>query len=353
MISCTINILNITSCKNEKGDLIEVDLMKIYKSKIKVYDTNMMYFIKWGSVNIKKESDLNETLIKDIKVYKDYLYILTISNVIKCYSSETGVLMNEYILDDSIIDFDLDTLNMNLLVLNSTSLSLYNDKAELIRLVDIEKFNSYSRCAFVENKILLISSLLPQCDYLLLDTIGDNNIIISASYKSNSISQLIKPLFFIGNDHNSILYKNILNDTIYRFENNKFIPHIKSSIGKYGIIPKRNGIYKDNERFRVLNMWHINNYWFLQYTYRLTYNKKKIDWTGLAVMDNNFNLLKADYDSYVIGHSIYFDGKLALFTNKENDTFYQVYEKSKSKMYINDSDSSLSDSISINYFKVR
>lgn len=353
LLSCAVNLFFTTSCNNRKKDLPEIDFIKIYKSKIKVYDTNMIFFKEWGNICIKKELDFDENLIKDIKVYKDLMYILTVSNVIKCYYSKTGLLKNEYTLADSIIDFDLDTLNMNLSILTSASLSLFNDKTLLIRQINLKKTNSFSRCIFVDKKILLISNSLPQCYYLLLDSICDYNNMKFDLYESNSSNQIIKPLFFVGNDHHSILYKNILNDTIYRFDKDRFIPFIKCSIGKFKIMLKQNEKYKDNARFRVLNMWHINNYWFVSYTYRMNYNKKKIDWNGLAILDNDFKIIESDFDSYLIGKSIYFDGKQILYINKENNTFYQIYKQTKSKMYINDSDHSLSDSISINYFKVK
>ncbi|RHJ91345.1 hypothetical protein DW095_10165 [Bacteroides sp. AM07-16] len=325
----------------------------ICKAKLKVYDTNMTFFNRWGNIYINKETYLDEDSIRDIKIFKDNMYISTFSGLINCYNSETGVLKHQYKFSDKMIDFDIDTLNMNLLVLNTNNLSIFDRNASLIRLINIEKPELFSKCLYVDNKILLISKALPNCNYLLLDTIDVKNKTITTNYNAKSNYNLEIPSFCIGNEHNSYLYKNILNDTIYRFENCQFKPYIKSSIGKYKIIRKKNGKFKENAQFRILNIWHINNYWLIQYRYKLAFHKKIFDWEGLAVLDNELKILETDIDSYIKGQSIYLDSKLDIYVDKENSTLYQVYKKTDSKMYVNESDTELSEKICINYFKVK
>lgn len=255
--------------------------------------------------------------------------------------------------DNSLIKaFDIDTLNRNIMTLYEDKVNFYDKNGNLIKNIHINKEESYASCLFYDsNKIALISDKVPNLVYSIIDTSGVILHTVKSTNNPKKEFRLNIPSYCIGIDSNTILYKNVLNDTIYRLVNNKFEPYLFGEIGKHKLIYKGKDKFKENARFKVLNIWHINNYWFIQYNYWFKFKGKFMNWTGRAILDKGLNVIDSDRDSYIKGRKIYLDPKLDMFVNKENTTFYQVYKKTKSKAYVSDQETP--DSICINYFKVK
>lgn len=345
-------LICLIACKEkEKDTLPEIDFTQICQAKLKVYETDMAFYKEWGNIYLDEDSSFVADDIKDIKVYKDTIYILTHSNTLRLYS-HSGTLSRKYENMGNISCFDLDTLHKNIIVLNDEGISFINQSGICTKKVNIPDAKKYTKCFIHKNKVVSVANSLYKCQYLLLDTLSMHLESIVDDTKKSKIKIENTPLFCIGKDGKYHLYKNILNDTVYKWNNNQFEPFFKIEMGKYGL-KERGSKLKNNEQLKVLNIFHINNYWFLQYHYRLKYKGEFIDWNGLSIWDNTFQLINADFDSYIPEESIYLNGELDLYLSKDNTTLYQVYKKSKRQMFFNTEDKKLRKQICINYFKIK
>lgn len=351
LIKYLLFIFLLLSCSKKTDTIPVIDLKKIYLSKLKIYYDSMKYYDFWGIININKGEFINEDNINDIKIFNNHIFIQCTNNKIYQYNAENGSMIKEFNTNSNspLLSFDIDTTNMNIALLDADKLIIYDKNSSLVKNINLDKHN-YTTCQYIDNnKVILISNHVPEIVYSTID-IKDNIITTIDSNKKNELKLNTKS-HCIGKDSNILIYKNILNDTIYKFINNKFEPYIKGDIGKYKIIYKGEKQLNKNAIFRILNLWHINDYWFIQYNYSFKFKGKNINYTGLAIYDNKFNMLESDVDSYINGQCLYLDSTLDMFVNKENNTFYQVYKNKKSKWY--NCDKKNPDSICINYFKVK
>lgn len=183
---------------------------------------------------------------------------------------------NEYLLAHD-IDVKKESHNIYLVSAWQKKINVYSENGEFIRTFQIQ-LNAPINFRFTEGKILCYCNNLQgnvENSYVLMDT---NGLVIKnyankypfTKHKDGYFFQY-ENLFYQFN--NELYIKEVYSDTVYKYENMAFKPHLIIQLGKRTVTPKArselDGIQIGGNYIKPLNLFEFGNFVFFSFIYSI------------------------------------------------------------------------------------
>ena len=326
------------SCKEETNTLPSLVFSEYTKSPFVHFDCDGGKFYQgFGATYLENTSECTPEDVRKMEIWKDKVYILVKDKLVR-YNVRQGKeeLCYNNPQDYSVKSFDLDTLKQQLYWIDGTNNELY--KYEMQKDSVLQHFplpnEAWDHCVCLSNdKILLTTRNYPNNIYYIFDSTNgatqkfQQNIVKKASNRTFS-DTLGLPLNMTGYDADGVLFKSLLNDTVYQWNGEQFIPKFFCDTDNEGLTYKKgkdNAVsFKDNDMIALTNLDHVGKWYFLGYKKKI--QNGKFYPSGMKLLNRNLSLAdESDMGFYITGKTIQLWAKYPYFPNKERTSHFQIY----------------------------
>ena len=293
------------SCKKETNTLPSLVFSEYTKSPFVYFDCDGGKFYQgFGATYLENTSECTPEDVRKMEIWKDKAYILVKDRLVR-YNVRQGKeeLCYNNPQDYSVKSFDLDTLKQQLYWIDGTNNELY--KYEMQKDSVLQHFplpnEAWDHCVCLSNdKILLTTRNYPNNIYYIFDSTNgttqkfQQNIVKKASNRIFP-DTLGLPLNMTGYDADGVLFKSLLNDTVYQWNGEQFIPKFFCDTDNEGLTYKKgkdNAVsFKDNDMMALTSLNQVGNWYFVRYKTKL--QNVKFYYSGMKLL-NRICLLQMD-----------------------------------------------------------
>jgi hypothetical protein len=305
------------SCKKETNTLPSLVFSEYTKSPFVYFDCDGGKFYQgFGATYLENTSECTPEDVRKMEIWKDKVYILVKDKLVR-YNVRQGKeeLCYNNPQDYSVKSFDLDTLKQELYWIDGTNNELY--KYEMQKDSVLQHFplpnEAWDHCVCLSNdKILLTTRNYPNNIYYIFDSTNgttqkfQQNIVKKASNRIFP-DTLGLPLNMTGYDADGVLFKSLLNDTVYQWNGEQFIPKFFCDTDNEGLTYKKgkdNAVsFKDNDMIALTNLDHVGKWYFLRYKKKI--QNGKFYPSGMKLLNRNLSLAdESDMGFYITGKTI-------------------------------------------------
>ena len=331
------------SCKKETNTLPSLVLSEYTKSKFTYFDCDAgKFFQGFGAAYLENTSECTPEDVRKMEIWKDKVYILVKDKLVR-YNVRHGEeeLCYNNPQDYSVKSFDLDTLKQELYWIDGTNNELY--KYEMQKDSVLQHFplpnEAWDHCVCLSNdKILLTTRNYPNNIYYIFDSTNgatqkfQQNIVKKASNRTFP-DTLGLSANMTGHDADGVLFKSLLNDTVYQWNGKRFIPKFFCDTDNEGLTYKKrkdNSVsFKDNDMMTLTSLNQVGNWYFLGYKKKI--QNGKFYYSGMNLLNRNLSLAnESDMAFYITGKTIQLWPKYPYFPNKERTSHFQIYREGAS-----------------------
>lgn len=295
-----------------------------------------------GSVYLHKTSDITPNDVKDIKIYQQKVFLLTSTGSLMRFDLRSGQKESHY--REKIHSFDIDTVHQHVYALAEGQKSIYKydfQKDSLLSVKDLEHTgHEYDGCLYLsEGNLLFPTNNYPNGIYVVVNT--NTGKLRSFQSIPMRISQYVSlpdtfqlKSYVTGVSERGVLYKHLLNDTIFVWDKERFIPFAISYTNGEGIAHKEATFFQKEQLFinnQMLAMMHldkVNDVWLVNYKHK--YQRKDKEWYSVASALLNEDFSVREMDDYIFcleKKKIVVNPHYPYYVDKERKGLYQLYRK--------------------------
>ena len=318
-----------------------IDIAEYSKHQWTVYGDGKHYS-GLGAVYLHKTSDITPNDVKDIKIYQQKVFLLTSTGSLMRFDLRSGQKESHY--REKIHSFDIDTVHQHVYALAESQKSIYKYDFQKDSLLSVKELghtgHEYDGCLYLsEGNLLFPTNNYPNGIYVVLNT--NTGKLRSFQSSPKRISQYVSlpdtfqlKSYVTGVSERGVLYKHLLNDTIFVWDKERFIPFAISYTNGEGIAHKEATFFQKEQLFinnQMLAMMHldkVNDVWLVNYKHK--YQRKDKEWYSVASALLNEDFSVREMDDYIFcleKKKIVVNPHYPYYVNKERKGLYQLYRK--------------------------
>ena len=320
------------ACKQERT-LPFLDIERMQALDCEVLDDSPGYMImNYGASFLDSTFCCRPDETGKMVVYADHLYLLA-KGELRCYEFPSGRLDLRFPSSRSFASFTLDTLDGSLYALDT-------ELAELLRfssdgkeqgVMPLDKSYSYRDISCLgEGQLLLTTDGFPDPSIFRIPAFGQPPVRFLSPEKERErwllLDSLACPLEVTGRSENGLLYKYLLNDTVYLLKGDSCSPLFTCELGKKKVrLGDRKQLLKDNDRFCVTGIWETKDYWWIQYRCNILVKNIFYRYTSLGILNKDLSIKNSGYTFFIRDQIISLQTRKPLYMNEEGTCFFQIY----------------------------
>lgn len=330
------------SCKEEKSLIYPtIDVVECAKHVWGIWGDGK-YYNGLGAIFLHETSHLVPDDVKELKVYRQKVYLLTSVGELKRFDLKTG--QEELLYLGKIETFDVDTLQQCIYALDKEQKYLYKYdcmKKDMLsrRSVEVKEYPYDGLACLPGGQILLLINSYPNGMYVLVDYEVGTFHVCSMGYKYKSKYTLLPDTFQLkayvtGVCEQGVLYKHLLNDTVFVWDKEKFKPYALCCMDGEGVTYQEATFFRDEKLFKRNNMLalthfdRVNNLWFVGYKSKYERMGKERYNTALALLNEDFSICESnDYIFCLDKKRVVMNRRYPYFVDKERKGVFQIYRK--------------------------
>lgn len=341
LCNLVLAILFLSCQKQERSQYPVIDIAKYSEHLWGVWGDGK-YYTGLGTVYLHQTNNLTPDDVKEMKIYRQKVYLLTSAGSLMRFDLKSGQKECHY--TGRFKSFDIDTLKRHIYALDKNQEFLYTysclEDSFFIRKNISSLGYNYESCIYLsDEKVLLTTNYYPNGTYIITNMRNGNLQQHAVAPKHKSKYTLLPDTFQLkayttGICERGVLFKHLLNDTIFIWEKDRFSPFLLCNTSGKGIMHKEavlwmeEQLFQNNEMLALLRMDEVNDTWFVNYKHKIT--RKGNEWylNSLALLKKDFAL--REMNNYIFcleKKKIVVNPRFPYFVDKERKGLYQIYRK--------------------------
>lgn len=320
------------ACKPEKT-LPFLDIERMQADNCDLLDDSPGYQImNYGASFLDSTFRFQPDEIGKMMVYGGNLYLLA-KGELRCYEFPSGKLTLRFRSPHPVISFALDTLDGSLYALDTEQAELLRFSSDGIKQggMPLDKSYGYRDISCLgDGRLLLTTDGFPDPYLFRIPAFGQSPVRLLSPKKERERQllpdSLACPLEVIGRGGNGLLYKYLLNDTLYMLKGDSCRPLFTCEMGNKKVrLGNKKQLLKENDRLCITGIWETKDYWWIQYRCNILVKEIRYRYTSMGILYKNLSIKESGYTFFIPDQTIVMNTRKPLYMNEEGTCFVQVY----------------------------